>query len=331
MTRKLTRVAALTVLTWAPSTVAAGIDSDSQTERALANDEHRHSGSLGNWYKPVNPRHRAASDEAPALTEAQLRAVFPDLQVQTSPSIPFKVVLGIIAPFQLYAVGIGTDLYVLPRLRLNAIVTLGATLAHPYRKEWELNVYGEAGVGVAVLRWPSSTTVTWPVPRLESKPSTGNELKVDLPSSHSLEVEGGIISGHAVLFRCTADCAPQPTSWSTYLKAARQVVMPYAGLRYVYFRRAWSARAHIGAKQQFQLAADVVFRPFVQPASDLVNLSADRIGRRQMGFRVMSQLPFFGCSYSGRCVGVEVGAGYLPSPADLFLTLKVTTLWTEAG
>jgi len=319
---------ALGALSWAASARAAGIDSDSQAERAFADDEPKRDSLQERWFR-ATPQKTEAEAEVPVLTETELRKLFPDLQVQTRQSLPFKLFFGVIAPFQFYAVGIGSDTYVLPWLRLNALVSLGAMLAHPYRKEWEANFYGEAGIGIAALRWQSSTTITWPVPRLEGKPS-GKELHALVPSAHAVEIEGGVMTGHAALFRCTADCAPEAGSQSTYAKAAAQISMPYAGLRYVYFRRAWSAKASIAVAQRFQLAAQLVLRPFVQPARELVNLSTDTISRQALGFRVLSQLPLFGCAAWGGCAGLDVGAGLLPSPRDLFLTVSVTAVWAEA-
>jgi hypothetical protein len=318
----------LAVLTCASGARASGIDSDSRAERALAEDKPKKDSLQTRWFnsKPAEPD---PETEAPALTEAQHRALFPDLQVQTNASTPFKVSAGIIAPFQLFMVGLGADYYVLSRLRLNALASIGATFADPHGKHWEASFYAETGIGIAALRWQSSTTVTWPVPNREGQPSKAAGLRVIVPSSHSLEVEGGAMNGRAVLFRCTGNCVPQPNSDSTYAKASMQITMPYAGLRYVYFRRAWSASAHIGVKQRFQLAGDVIFPPFVRPAPDLVGVGPRRISRNRVGFRVMSQLPFLGCSAAGNCFGLDVGAGVLPVPAELFLTVSATVLWAE--
>ncbi len=307
---------------------AAGIDSDSQAERALADDRPKTEPIVRAWSSPP-PTDQESEDDTAALTEAELRRLFPDLQVKTSSSTPFKVLLGAFVPFQLIAIGVGTDVHVGERLRLSALVSLGTTIAHPYRREWETNVYAEVGLGMAALRWSSGTTSIWPVPKLEGKAPSGRELRVVLPSTHSFELEGGVMSGHAVLFRCTANCAPEPSSDSTYVKAALQVAMPYAGIRYAYFRKASSASAHISVTQQFQLATHLIFRPFEQPSPDLWNFGVERVRRRDLGFRVLTRLPLFGCSASGRCVSIDLGAGLLPSPTELFLSWALRVLWAE--
>jgi hypothetical protein len=300
---------------------AAGIDSDSKAERALGEEKPARRGSTDEWFG-VAPTESGSERVDPPLTEKELRELFPDLEVETTHSSPLKVSVGVLAPFQLYGLGLGTDMYVSSRLRVNAIVSFGMTLAHPYRRDWELNTYAEAGLGVVALRWNSHATVAWPDPRRLAQ-TTMPERHALVPSAHSIEVEAGVLSGHAVLFRCTADCM-DPSSASTYDKAALQVTMPYAGLRYVYFRRATSRRAGISVAQRFQLAVHLVTRPFVQPDANLLGLSTDPIARYPLGFRLVSHLPLAGCTLSGICGGLDVGVGFLPSPASPYLTVGGT-------
>jgi hypothetical protein len=316
------RIATLTALTVATNAQGAGIDSDSQSERALADDKPT-KGSLADWYRGKSPEPQ--EDEAAPLTEQELRALFPDLEVETTESTPFRMFLGTVAPFQLFGVGVGTDFYVWSRLRLSSSLILGAMAADPGRMDWEFNVYGEAGVGIAAFRWQSRKAITWPVPKLRSKPIEG-ELRAIVPSAHALEVEVGALSGHHMLYRCTGNCAAQESSEREYTKAALQVVMPYAGLRYVYFRRASSQRAHISVAQRFQLGVHAVLRPFVQPAADLVNEGTQKISRHKVGFRVVSQLPFGGCKPAGICEGLDLAIGWLPSPASFYLSATATFL-----
>jgi len=120
-----------------------------------------------------------------------------------------------IYPLQTLGIGLGTDIYALPRLRLSAIVTVGGSLGGGVNEQWELSLYSGVGIGVAVLRWPGQAVAKLPGPaafRFRSKRGTAERLilgeesppdelfvHATVPASHSLEVEVGAFSGHYLL------------------------------------------------------------------------------------------------------------------------------------
>jgi hypothetical protein len=89
----------------------------------------------------------------PPLTTEELRTAHPDLQVRVTPPPALTVSLRSIYPFQLFGVGLGYDVYALPRLRVSALVSVGGSNA--VNDEWRVSFYGDVGLGIVVLRSPT--------------------------------------------------------------------------------------------------------------------------------------------------------------------------------
>jgi hypothetical protein len=70
-------------LTCVKAARAAGIDSDAQAERALAAEDKPQKGSLDSWDEP-RPDQKQDDEAETALTEQELRALEPDLELETT-------------------------------------------------------------------------------------------------------------------------------------------------------------------------------------------------------------------------------------------------------
>jgi hypothetical protein len=174
-----------------------------------------------------------------------------------------------------------------------------------------------------VVRGQSETTVKLPVrvPRLSRNDSDEPpRMRLGIvPSSHSLEVEAGMLSGYYALYRCTAACDEPQVSARTMANAGRQLAVPFAGLRYVYYRFARSRETPFRAKQRFLLGADVLTRPIDNPAAGLQNVRGKVIEQSPVGGRVAIQFPGFQKNPNSLAMSMDLTLGYLPSPSDVIV------------
>jgi hypothetical protein len=218
------------------------------------------------WHNSVrDPDPEPEPDLEPVMTTDELGRAYPDLELQTTPGTTLTVSTSTLYPFQSIALAIGTDVYALPRLRLS--VFLSAGFLNAASDHWRFSVYAEAGVGVVVARWQSQIIAHLPVVAARFRrqdPTDGPMARAVVPSSHSLELEAGALTGYYDLYRCTANCDSEP-SVRTREAAGKQLVIPYAGLRYVYYRLARSQQAPFRSTSRFQVATHVLVAPFNPP------------------------------------------------------------------
>lgn len=283
----------------------------------------------------------AAHEEeaAPPLTTAELRQTYPDLELRTTPPLTLTISLTSIYPLQTLGLGLGLDAYALPRLRLTAIASPGASV--DVNGDWRASFYGEAGFGIAVLRWLGETIVRLPsaaTKNFRSKRTAferfmfGDETPPDnlflhapVPASHSLELEAGAFSGHYPLYRCIAHCNDEPRLvLPTREDASRQLLLFYAGVRYVYYRSARSERARFRSSAGVDVAVDAIHNPFTPSDANLFNLYERHPAHNPVGVRVKLRIPAVKCTANGGCLGFDIMGGYLPNPADALVSVNLT-------
>jgi hypothetical protein len=295
-----------------------------QDDAALAQDDKPQGRTL--WHNSVkDPKSEEEPDLEPVMTTDELRRAYPDLELRTNPGSTLSVSTGTLYPFQSIALTVATDIYVLPRLRLSSLVSAG--FLHTFKNDWQFNVYAEAGFGVVAARWQSQTVAQLPVvaARFHRQDATDGPIaRAVVPSSHSLELEGGALTGRYALYRCTANCDAESDSQSRE-DASTQLVMPYAGLRYVYYRMARSQQAPFRSASRFQVAADLLVAPFNPPDPRLFSVLWDHHpSRHPVGGRVVFRLPAFKCALLGPCFGLDLTGGYLPTPSDVLAAVSLS-------
>lgn len=264
-------------------------------------------------------------EREPALTTEELRSAYPDLQLQATPPTALTISFTSIYPFQELGVALGADVYALPRLRLSGLFSAGAT--SDINDEWHGSFYAEAGIGVAMLRWSSEATVELPVPaaRFRYQPEDdAPRLRAIVPSSHSLELEVGVLTGRYPFYRCTANCTSNADGTSpTQRDAGLQETLPYAGLRYVYYRRASSEQAPFRSLSGVQVAVDALINASKPPDASLFNLYNDHPFHSPVGARIALRVPAVRCFKHGPCSGFNLMAGYLPNPSDALFSINL--------
>lgn len=308
------------------SGVAPLVQAQPQDDAALA-DEGQSSWPKGRsvWGDPKKPDPEPEADLGPIMTTDDLRRAYPDLELRATSGSTLTVGTSTLYPFQSIALGLGADVYPLPALRLSSFLSCGFTPT--LNEKWKFSLYGEAGVGVAVMRWQSRTVVELPVvaARLRrEEPGNTPIARAIVPSSHALELEAGMLSGYYDLYRCTENCSAEP-ALRTRVAAGSQVLIPYAGLRYVYYRLARSKQAPFRAASRFQLAADVLTAAVNPPDPSLFSVfHNERPGRHPIGGRVVVRLPAFKCAILGPCLGLDLSGGFIPSPSDALVTASLS-------
>jgi len=275
---------------------------------------------------PPPPRVDEAPELEPVMTTDQLRHAYADLELSTIPGSTLTVGISSIYPFQAAALSVGTDSYLLPRLRLSTLFSAGFSPTNTDKENF--SVYGEASVGVAAWRWHSHTIAELPVVAARfhrENPADGPIARAVVPSSHSLELEAGALTGYYDLYRCTANCGDPDFSRRTADPAGTQLLIPYAGLRYVYYRYARSKQAPFRSASRFQLAADVLTAPFKPPDPRLFTvLYNSHPSHHPIGGRLLFRFPAIKCAVLGPCFGIDLSAGYLPTPSDFIGSLSMS-------
>lgn len=142
------------------------------------------------------------------------------------------------------------------------------------------------------------------------------------PRSHSLEVEAGILSGQYVLYECLADCL-EPVGARRMRRAGSQLAVPFAGVRYVYFRWARSSKTPFRSTQRFQAAAQLLSRPINNPEAGLQDVRGRTIERGPVGGRLILQFPGVQRSPDSLALSADLTVGYLPSPSDAIVQVSL--------
>jgi hypothetical protein len=262
------------------------------------------------------------ADQPPLSTE-QLRALYPDLELQATPAhVRLTVFFGSIYPFLLAGGGIGADIEVAPRWRLSSFAAAGLTTA------WNspsAGVFVELSTGFSVLRWLRETSVAVPEPvRWMSRhaPEEGRKmLRAVVPTSHSVEVEGGALVGSHPLYRCTDNCDDPDLDKRTVQQEVGYLTVPFVGLRYSYYRWARSSEGAFRSTSRFEAEADLLTKPISNPASDLLNAQGKAISESPVGGRVVLKIPTSACT--GACLGLDLMGGYLPSPSSALFSASL--------
>ncbi len=286
--------------------------------------------SAEEWREPPADVPAAPEPMEPAreLRGAELKQAMPDLELRELPP-PLNLGLGLYAiiPFQVVGIGVRLEAFPIESLRLEALYSAGLG----WRDDPVFSNYAEASLGfrvigarserrVDVLREPKAESVgrPWGTP----SPTEDVELRVWLPSYHALFVEGGMLTGLAVLNRCTANCDNALESDDVLQAADRQVLVPFAGLRYLYFVHAASdKRKDLTRKRLVQLYAHLLFATINEPAEDALWPDGRRVTRGALGARGGLEMP----ACSSGCLSGFIDGGYLPSPGSLLLSGGVRT------
>jgi hypothetical protein len=306
--------------------VAALARAQPQDDAALA-EEGRSTWPKGRslWGDPKKTEPEPEEDLGPIMTTDELRRAYPDVELRSTPGTTITVGTSTIYPFQSIAFGIGTDVYPLPSLRLSSFLSCG--FSPTLNEKWQFNLYGEVGVGVAVMRWHGEKVVELPVvaARLRREQSTNTPIARGIvPSSHALELEAGALTGYYDLYRCTENCTAE-ASLRTREAAGKQLMIPYAGLRYVYYRMARSQQAPFRSASRFQVAVDVLTGAISPPDPSLFSVFYnERPTRNPIGGRVVIRLPAFTCAILGPCFGLDLAGGYMPNPSDGLVSVSAS-------
>lgn len=269
--------------------------------------------------------------EVERLSREELRQRLPALRTRAEPRV-VQGSLGFGVRLLYLPLGVeGTlDLYPLPWLRVGLVYAAG------FGVKWDgiqaagtFAQYGEAMAGFRLWATASEADVDLQLRRSIGnygealpkvlRPRSGDfaeVLPVWLPSSHQLFAEGGALTGYTGLLECTTGCgggAPE------YRSLARQVLIPFAGFRYVYYSEALNAKPSINRVRYGQLFAHVLLHAFNQPSPDAYFWNGDPVKRSPVGFRVGAEIPaspFCLAALLGQgCAQAGVGFGYTPYPA----------------
>lgn len=267
------------------------------------------------------------ADDSPRLSPGELSRMLPDLETaEAPPTLLVAPQLGMHVPYQVLGVGLSADVYALTWLRLSALYYFGFSPTH---NDVQATSYAEASLGVRVFARASQTALDLTTRAIAyADPVT---LKAFVPSSHSLFVEGGALIGFFSSARCTANCELAVYDEEGLVADDRQYVLPFAGLRYVYFYRATSEHARLRNRTYLQVYAHAIGRAFNAPSHTLYSWRGDPFDRSPIGGRIGVDVPpprfcladavlHTGCAQAG------VALGYTPTPGFVFFEFHVSYL-----
>jgi hypothetical protein len=270
----------------------------------------------------------AQPDPAREVRGGELSQVMPDLDLRLRPP-PFTIIPGLTAfiPFQGAGLGIRLEAFPIEWLRLEAVYSGGFGLG---REEPFFTNYAEALLGVRAFgagseraveieREPQAKSVGRPWGR--PAPSTDVELRVWLPSYHALFVEGGMLTGFVALDRCAFNCDNGVEEDDIVENADRQLFVPFAGLRYLYFIHARSKKKQeLSRAKMSQVYVHLLFGTINEPAQGSLWAEDGRTATRAaVGARVGLEQP----ACANDCISAVVEGGYLPSPGSLLLSAGI--------
>jgi hypothetical protein len=277
-------------------------------------------------------------DDDERIGGEQLRERLPSLRTRAEPRV-VQGTLGFGTRLLYLPLNVeGTlDLYPVPWLRVGLIYAAGLSF------KWDgqqttgtFAQYGEAAVGLRLWSTLSQTDADLQLRRSIggygealpkwARPRRGDfaeVLPVWLPSSHHLFVEGGALTGFVGFLECTSGC--EPNQVTQYRPLSRQLLIPFAGLRYVYYSEALNEKPAVRRVRYGQLFVHLLLHAFNQPTADAYYWNEQRVERAPVGFRVGGELPvspFCIAALLGQsCAQPSVSLGYTPYPA--FLTVEI--------
>jgi hypothetical protein len=174
---------------------------------------------------------------------------------------------------------------------------------------------GEAAVDVPLKRRGAGLSPEIPV------------VKAWVPSHHALFVEAGGMTGLTSLQPCVENCDPEDP-FAESPSEQTQLVMPVAGLRYVYHFDLKSKRQHARARFLLQAYAHVLGPPLNAPEGPRYFPSDAWAGEPGVGGRIgISTSPFGACIaqilLGFGCLDGGVTLGYAPYPRFVMFEAQV--------
>jgi hypothetical protein len=270
------------------------------------------------WHESTGP----ADEDEERLEVDALRSHLSS--VELAPGLPVVRVipfLGGVIPYQIMGLGLMVEVLPVPWLRTSAEYSFGFTAS---QGQLAASHYAEALVGVRVLGVQSESAVNIPLkppnPVWKRPPPV---IKAWVPSSHSLFVEGGMMTGFFALERCSGYCvnaAGAPLDVPTPADE-RQLFMPMGGLRYAYAYSVTAMRGTVRKRFLLEAYAHVFAPPLVAPDTARYFTNGDSAGRPGVGARVGVDLPPFGCIaqlFGGGCLRGDISIGYAPYPRFVY-------------
>jgi hypothetical protein len=267
------------------------------------------------------------ADDSPRLSSSELHRMLPALETDDCPPpLLLAPQFGMHIPYQVLGIGLSADLYALPWLRLSALYSFGFSPTH---NDVRGSNYAEAAVGVRVFGHQSQTALDLTTRAIAyAAPVT---VRAFVPSSHALFVEGGAIAGFFSAAQCTANCDLAGSGEKTLVADERQLILPFAGLRYVYFYQAASQHARFRNRAYLQVYAHAIGRAFNAPDHPIFDWKGDPLDRNPIGGRIGVDLPpphtcvadlvlHTGCAQGG------LALGYSPTPGFVFFEFHISYL-----
>ncbi len=269
-----------------------------------------------NWRDPVEapePEPEPAVVNGAALLEA-----IPDIALRPwPPPTDISILFGGHTRFQLVGGGVGISGFPVNWLRLSAFYGAGVAL------DLEGSFFSSYAEGIVSFKLfgvdsGSMKDVYDKEAGFFTRPRPKLVLTARLPSHHGFLAEGGVFTGTVALQRCVANCELES---EVLAQRKRQLVYPFAGLRYIFYTEARSKKRPLVERvAEVHAFGHVIARPLNdwRPAG--------YYGRRQvnepqnLGFRVGTVLPV--CRTPG-CFGAGISLGVLPSPRALMLDLSI--------
>jgi len=262
---------------------------------------------------------QAEEDESRLRGEAIKRDI-PGAEVSTdipsfwiTPAIQFRF------PYQPLGIGLSLDALPAPWLRVSGLYSFGMTLGkdHGYASS-----YAEALIGVRIYSTVSESRVD--IPRTD-KPSFLNPpvIKIFIPAYHGVFVEAGAITALTALERCL-HCGSDIAQTTD----VQQVLIPVAGVRYVYAYDIESKRANLRRRMLLQLYGQVMVTPFFATKEARYFPNGASAGPPGIGGRVGIDIPpFGGCLarwlFGTGCGNGNVALGYAPYPRFFIFELQI--------
>jgi hypothetical protein len=248
----------------------------------------------------------------------------PDLEIREGPA-PLRALflLGTNYPFQLLAIGGGLELRAPSWLHVGLTYTIGFAVAE--QDTTLFGQYAEAAIGLRLHHALTQRDVDI-FPKKRPSPVNGvtavsprPELKVSLPSSQSLFIEGGAFTGLIQFANCAGDCSEN--SESDWTRRPRQLFYPFGGLRYLYFVDVSSrSKPQLTRRQEIEVRAHLIGKPANQLASATHWGNDEELERASLGAHVGLRFP---TCRDGRCAKRVLAGGYLPLPAGPYFEVGV--------
>jgi hypothetical protein len=264
-------------------------------------------------------------DDPDRLRGADLARELPGAEI--APGLPpFAVMpaLHMHIPYQFGGFGLTLEAVPVKWLRLSALYSFGIS---PTKNEIAWTSYAEALAGVRLFGISSESAVDI---KLKKRGAGLNPkvpiVKAWLPSYHALFVEAGGMMGFTSLEVCSDDCVdadgnPVPSD-DGYL------VMPMAGIRYVFAYDARSVRRNVRARALVQVYAHLIGKPFNTSEAPRYFPSGTSAGKQGFGGRAGVAIPpLWTClaeiTLGIGCLDGNIALGYAPYPRILILELQV--------